>query len=219
MYVIELTLLTKLMFIIGNNDNRLKVELEHKKYKMSTNEQSKQIFTPQTLTNVVCEIFNFCNKFACTTCTTVSAHEDLQRCLSSLLENVIDDNLDCDLIGSFQLTYAQILALYIKYFTGYDIELSTIIDDDKMYVQIDEKNNLFYFSFFDDSLEFAFGSFDLCKSVDWLDLNSQDDNSSELLQELNASADLINAFCQTKQVINKLNDFMQQSDRNRAIDI
>lgn len=61
------------------------------------------------------------------------------------------------------LIYIGLLGLFIELFTPFNIEISSINNDDpenEPFLQIDEENNMFYFTFFKDRLEFAHGNFD-----------------------------------------------------------
>lgn len=63
--------------------------------------------------------------------------------------------------------YVQILAMCLRIY-NYKFEISTIddkVDNKKYYFQIDESNNLFYFTFFDDYIEFAINNFDFTYKI------------------------------------------------------
>jgi hypothetical protein len=94
------------------------------------------------------------------------------------------------------LPYIELLALYIRINTSECIEISYLIDDDGiLFFQIDEYNNKFYFTFFSDRIEFAFGNFDVYVSMTWKTLFSSDNMQLlSKLQSLGTSDPLIESF-------------------------
>jgi len=114
--------------------------------------------------------------------------------------DVIHNNI-CELLDDTEgiihppnilLSSTEIFASFIELFTPYFIEVSSIVDDDgQIFFQIDEKDNKFYFTFFEDRLEFAFGNFNEYKSFRWC----EDENSIlSMMKELGMPDDLIGSW-------------------------
>lgn len=104
--------------------------------------------------------------------------------LSSILSDTEGISEICDF-----LPFVEIFALCIELFTSYSVEVSTIITEDGIFHQIDENNNLFYFSFFKCHLEFAIGNFDQSTTLSW---NLEDGPSK--LKELGFHESMIMAW-------------------------
>lgn len=95
------------------------------------------------------------------------------------------------------LPYVQVLALYIRRYTNYTIEISSLRNDngDNKFFQIDEADNKFYFSFFHDKLEFAIDNFDAYTSISWDKIfRSHNNETIEVIENLGADTSLIKAY-------------------------
>ena len=137
--------------------------------------------------------------------------EEASEVVHSTLSKILSDTEGVYHHQNPLLPFAEILALFIELFTPYFVEVSSLEDqDDKVFYQIDEKNNEFYFAFFGDHFEFAFGDYNNCQSFLWSAIfpvsevqrepepEPQHESGSvgvvPKLRELGASEDLIGAW-------------------------
>lgn len=121
------------------------------------------------------------------------------------LVHILNDTVGVIELHHPLLPFAELLALFIEFCTPYFVEVSSLQDDDgNVFFQIDENNNEFYFTFFDDHLEFSFGNFDNYKSVRWnacgeLEPECQKVTPS-ILREAGASEEILEAWTGAYQV-------------------
>lgn len=93
------------------------------------------------------------------------------------------------------VAYIELLGLYIKSNTSYRIEISFINNDYEAFFQIDEFYNKFYFSFYSDRIEFAFGDFDNYETILWNTLPSIDiTNLVSKMENMGAPESLVKSF-------------------------
>jgi len=90
-----------------------------------------------------------------------------------------------DILNNPLLAYTTLLAQFIRHHTSYNIEVSWLLIEeyeDGVFFQIDEINNYFYFTFFENRIEFAIGNFDDYKvmSID----NLLSPNNLQMLTDL-----------------------------------
>ncbi len=114
------------------------------------------------------------------------------------MSQVKHNNSDYDqLLNHRLLPYVQILALYIRINTSYQIEISSLENDKgDIYFQIDEINNKFYFTF-SENFEYAVENFNSYISVDWNDMFSYENITMiPRLHNMGASESLVHA-CRT----------------------
>lgn len=114
------------------------------------------------------------NFLVTTVCKLFQVIEDIKTNQEDLIK-IVHENISpllnyIECINEFDLKnpslpYAELFGLFIELFTEYKVEVSSLQEDDIVYLQIDEVDNKFYFSFFPDYLEYAFGDFNKFETV------------------------------------------------------
>ena len=122
---------------------------------------------------------------------------------------------DIECINEFDLRnpilpYIELLAFFIELFTPFNVEVCSLYNDDNgAYLQIDEANNKFYFTFYATEIEFGI-KFDKCFSVPISELfpSQSDDECSasprilvELLTQHHVDPQLIQACNYYQRII------------------